>query len=66
MFVLIALVSNTMLGTYPTEKRCMDATRAIYERRIDPMQVMQPKVKGQLLDIYMKYTAPREYLCIKK
>lgn len=65
MYTLIALLTMTTLGTYPTQARCEAAVRQIYAQRLDPLNVMATKHKNQILDIQMKYRAPREYRCQK-
>ena len=65
MYTLIALLTMTTLGTYPTQARCEAAVRQIYAQKLDPLNVMAAKQKNQVLDIQMKYRAPREYRCQK-
>lgn len=65
-FVLIALITNTMLGTYPTEQSCKNAIRSMYDRRVDPLRVMDNDIRRQVVDLNMKYSAPKEYICIQK
>ena len=65
MYILIALMTMTTLGTYPTQARCEAAVRQIYAQKLDPLNVMAAKQKNQVLDIQMKYRAPREYRCQK-
>ena len=65
MYVLIALLTMTNLGTYPTQARCEAAVRQIYSQRIDPYNLISPAQKREILDIQMKYKAPREYRCQK-
>lgn len=63
MYTLIALLTMTTLGTYPTQARCEAAVRQIYAQRLDPYNLIGPAQKKQILDIKMKYNAPREYRC---
>lgn len=65
MYTLIALLTMTTLGTYPTQARCEAAVRQIYAQRIDPYNMMGAKQKNQILDTQMRYRAPREYRCQK-
>lgn len=65
MYTLIALLTMTTLGTYPTQARCEAAVRQIYAQKLDPLNVMAAKQKNQVLDIQMKYRAPKEYRCQK-
>lgn len=65
MYVLIALLTMTNLGNYPTQARCEAAVRQIYAQKLDPLNVMATNQKNQILDIQMKYRAPREYRCQK-
>ena len=65
MYTLIALLTMTTLGTYPTQARCEAAVRQINAQKLDPLNVMAAKQKNQVLDIQMKYRAPREYRCQK-
>lgn len=65
MYTLIALLTMTTLGTYPTQARCEAAVRQIYAQKLDPFNMMGAKQKNEILDIQMKYRAPREYRCQK-
>lgn len=65
MYVLIALLTMTNLGTFPTQARCEAAVRQIYSQKIDPYNLIAPSQKKQILDIQMKYKAPTEYRCQK-
>lgn len=63
MFTLIVLATMTNLGSYPTQARCEAAMRGIYEQRIDPYQMMQPSDLKRVVDIQMRYSAPKQYRC---
>ena len=63
MYTLIALLTMTTLGTYPTQARCEAAVRQIYAQQLDPYNLIGPAQKKPILDIKMKYNAPREYRC---
>lgn len=63
MFTLIVLATMTNLGTYPTQARCEAAIRSIYEQRIDPYHIMQPQDLQRLVNIQMRYSAPKQYRC---
>ena len=63
MFVLIVLATMTNLGTYPTQARCETAIKQIYAQQMDPYGMMDPAVKQRMLNLKMKYVAPREYRC---
>ncbi len=68
-FVLIALLTNTQVGEYRTMQSCQNAIRAIYEQKVDPLRIVRQKDPAkfkQIVDISMKYSAPREYLCQRK
>lgn len=65
MYILIALLTMTTLGTYPTQAHCEDAVRQIYSQKIDPYNLISPAQKKEILDIQMKYKAPKEYRCQK-
>lgn len=65
MYILIALVTMTTLGSYPTQARCEAAVRQIYTQKVDPYNVMDPAVRRQVVNIKMQYSAPREYRCQK-
>ena len=68
-FVLIALLTNTQVGEYRTMENCQYAIRSIYEQKVDPLQFLRkndPVRFKQIIDIRMKYSAPREYICQKK
>ena len=63
MFVLIVLATMTNLGTYPTQARCETAIKQIYAQQMDAYGMMDPAVKQRMLNLKMKYVAPREYRC---
>ena len=65
MYTLIALLTMTNLGSYPTQARCEDAVRQIYAQQLDPYNMLESAVKRNLLAIRMKYNATREYRCQK-
>lgn len=65
MYVLIALLTMTNLGNYPTQARCEAAVRQIYAQKMDPYNLIDPKQKKIILDSQMKYVAPNEYRCQK-
>lgn len=65
MYILIALLTMTNLGSYPTQARCEDAIRQIYSQKMDPYNLVNPTQKKEILDIQMKYRAPKEYRCQK-
>lgn len=65
MYVLIALLTMTNLGTYPTQARCEDAIKQIYAQQMDPYGMMDPIAKQKVLNLQMKYSAPRQYRCQK-
>lgn len=65
MYVLIALLTMTNLGTYPTQARCEDAIKQIYAQQMDPYGMMDPIAKQKILNLQMKYSAPRQYRCQK-
>lgn len=65
MYTLIALLTMTNLGSYPTQARCEAAVRQIYAQQMDPYNMMEPAAKKKVLALKMKYVAPREYRCQK-
>lgn len=65
MYVLIALMTMTNLGNYPTQARCEAAVRQIYIQKIDPYNMMDAPTRRSVLDVKMKYSYPREYRCQK-
>jgi hypothetical protein len=65
MFTLIVLATMTNLGSYPTQARCEAAIRGIYEQRIDPYDMMDRATLKRVVDLKMRYSAPREYRCQK-
>jgi hypothetical protein len=65
MYTLIALLTMTTLGSYPTQARCEAAVRQIYAQQMDPYNMMEPAAKKKMLALKMKYVAPREYRCQK-
>ena len=66
MFALIALVTQTTLGNYPTEASCMNAIKQIYRQTADPQNRMPKDVLQLIVDRKMQIYAPREYLCQKQ
>lgn len=65
MYILIALLTMTNIGTYPTQTRCEAAIRQVYAQKLDPYNVMDSATKKKVLDLQMKYASPREYRCQK-
>lgn len=65
MYVLIALATMTNLGTFPTQARCQVAIRHIYEQKIDPYQLMTQPALNKVVDMKVKYAAPKEFRCQK-
>lgn len=65
MYILIALLTMTNLGTFPTQSRCEAAVRQIYNQQIDPYNLIAPAQKKEILDSQMKYFAPKQYRCQK-
>lgn len=65
MFILIALATMTNLGTFPTQARCEAAIRHIYEQKLDPYQMMNQTSLKKVVELQMKYTAPKEFRCQK-
>lgn len=65
MFTLIVLATMTNLGSYPTQAHCEAAVRGIYEQKIDPYQLMAHDTLKKVIDIQMKYDAPKRYRCQK-
>ena len=65
MYTLIALLTMTNLGSYPTQARCEAAVRQIYAQQMDPYNIMDPVVKRRVLAIKMQYSAPKQYRCQK-
>lgn len=65
MYTLIALLTMTTLGSYPTQARCEAAVRQIYAQQMDPYNMMGPAAKQKVLTLKMKYAAPKQYRCQK-
>lgn len=65
MYILIALISMTNLGTYPTQVRCEAAVREIYIQQIDPYKMMDKQILDEVIQFSMKYDAPLKYRCQK-
>ncbi len=63
MYVLIALLSMTNLGTYHTRASCENAIRSIYVQRTDPYGYMDPKMLKRVVDLQVRYSAPKEFRC---
>lgn len=66
MYVLIALLTMTNLGNYPTQARCEAVIRSIYEQKTDPYHLMDRATLKRVTDLQMRYSAPKEYRCKKK
>jgi len=66
MFTLIALATLTALGDYRSQSACQAAIRQIYTQKADPYQLMPTDTLRQVVDLQMRYSAPREYACIKR
>lgn len=64
-FILVALLTNTTLGTYSTQAQCQSAVRQIYEQKMDPYHTIPVADKTRLLKIVMQYEAPKKYVCVK-
>ena len=65
MYILIALLTMTNLGAYPTQARCEAAVRGIYEQKLDPLHLIPPETLKEVIDLQMRYSAPRDYVCLK-
>lgn len=65
MYTLIVLATMTSLGSFTSQASCQSAVRHIYEQKIDPYQMMAQPMLKQVVDMKMKYNAPREYRCQK-
>lgn len=65
MYILIALMTMTILGNYPTQVHCEDAIRQIYMSKLDQYKMVDDKQKKDIVDIQMRYRAPKEYRCQK-
>ena len=66
MYLLIALFTMTTLGQYSTEAECTAAVRAIYVQKLDPYNFMHPDDVKEVVDVQMKYDAPKKYRCQKQ
>lgn len=66
MFTLLALATSTAIGDYRTHSACQAAIRQIYTQKADPYQLMPPDILKQVVDLQMRYSAPKEYACLKR
>jgi hypothetical protein len=66
MFVLVALLTNTVLGDFNTKNQCENAIRQVYQQRLDPYNTLPRDVLKEVLEFNMKYDAPRKYVCLEK
>lgn len=62
-FILIAVLSNTMLGEYESQIACEQAIRSRLSVNIAKESIANPKIQ-QMLDTVLLYQ--REYMCIPK
>ena len=65
MFTLLALATSTVIGNYRTRPACEAAIRQIYIQKADPYRMMKRDTLKQIVDLQMRFSAPKEYLCLK-
>lgn len=65
MFTLLVLATSTAIGDYRTQSACQAAIRQIYTQKLDPYHLMPRDTLKQVIDMQMRYSAPKEYACLK-
>lgn len=66
MFTLLALATSTAIADYRTLTECRAAIRQIYTQQVDPYHLMPRDTLKQVVDLQMRYSAPKDYVCLKR
>ena len=65
MYTLMVIATSTALGTFSSLPACRSAIRQVYTQKMDPYHTIPPETIKQVIDIKMRYSAPRDYVCLK-
>ena len=65
MYTLIVIATSTALGTFSSLPACRTAIRQIYTQKLDPYHTIPPETLKQVVDLKMRYSAPRDYVCLR-
>ena len=65
MYTLMVIATSTALGIFNSLPACRSAIRQIYTQKLDPYHTMPPDTLKQVIDLQMRYSAPRDYVCLK-
>ena len=65
MYTLVVIATFTALGTFSSLPACRSAIRQIYTQKLDPYHTIPPETVKQVIDLKMRYSAPRDYVCLK-
>lgn len=67
MYDLIFLATMALVSpNHKSLASCQNAIREIYAQKLDPYNVIPADELKILVDTRMKYSAPKEYRCVKK
>lgn len=66
MFILLALATSTVIGEYRTRPACEAVIRQIYTQKADPYNLMESDTLKRIVDLQMRFSAPKEYMCVKR
>lgn len=67
MYDLIFLATMTLVSpNHKTLESCQTAIREIYIQQLDPYNVIPKSELKVIVDSKMRYSAPKEYRCVKK
>lgn len=66
MFILLALATSTAIGDYRKLAECEAAIRQIYTQQVAPYHLMPRDNLKQVVDMQMRYSAPKDYVCLKR
>ena len=66
VYTLLVLATSTAIGSFRTLPACQAAIRQIYVQKLDPYRMMPPATLKQVVDIQMRYSAPKEYVCLRQ
>jgi hypothetical protein len=65
MFTLMVIATSTAVGTFTSLPACQAAIRQIYTQKLDPYQSIPPETLKQVIDLQMRYSAPKDYVCLR-
>jgi hypothetical protein len=64
MYTLIVIATSTALGSFGSLPACHAAIRQIYTQKLDPYHTVPAETLKQVIDLQMRYSAPRDYICL--